>query len=404
MHTNPIELGRRIRTARERAQMTQEQAAKGIGISRPTLIAVEQGRRAPKRGEIERMLDLYDISAGELYRLDSDPIDIQPHLRAAASTGDSGGDVEHAIALLTGYVENLRYLERIMGISASPSLPEERPIPAHSDVTRFAESVAMSERARLGLGDQPVIQLRQLLDQETGVRIFYGPLQGKLAGLFVYVPEGGYYILVNRKHPPSRRRWTMAHEYGHFLSERHSPGVDYVGEMKRKPRGERFADAFAAEFLMPRPGIERSFYHVVQASGDFHVADLCKLANRYFVSAQAMTLRLEQLSLVARGTWQTLSEDNFRPEKAKAELGLTTDARRASDTTWPESYEFLAVRAYTEGKLSIGQLAKLLDTDVIGAREVIESRSHVSDDIDPTRAWDMELEQSLLDDRELAPG
>jgi hypothetical protein len=80
-------------------------------------------------------------------------------------------------------------------------LPEERLIPAHSNVTRFAESVAISERARLGLGDQPVIELRRLLDQEAGVRIFYGPLAGKLAGLFAYVPEGGYYILVNRKHP-----------------------------------------------------------------------------------------------------------------------------------------------------------------------------------------------------------
>jgi Zn-dependent peptidase ImmA (M78 family) len=284
-------------------------------------------------------------------------------------------------------------------------LPEERPIPAHGDVTRFAENVAMSERGRLGLGDQPVIQLRQLLDQETGVRIFYGPLKGKLAGLFAYVPEGGYYILVNRKHPPARRRWTIAHEYGHFLSERHSPGVDYVGEKKRKPRSERFADAFAAEFLMPRAGIERSFYHVVQASGDFHVADLCKLANRYFVSVQAMTLRLEQLGLVARGIWQALSEDNFRPEKARAKLGLTTeDKARISDSIWPDSYEFLALRAYIEGKLSIGQLAKLLDTDVIGAREIVEARSQMSDDIDPSSAWGMELQQSLLDERELAAG
>jgi Zn-dependent peptidase ImmA (M78 family)/DNA-binding XRE family transcriptional regulator len=404
MNIDPVELGRRIRSARERAELTQAQAAKAIGVSRPTLIAVERGRRAPKRTEIERMLDLYNVSAGELYRQTTHTVDIQPHLRAVAGSGNTGSELEHAIALFTRHIENLRYLEQIMGISVAPSLPEERPIPAHSNVTRFAESVAISERARLGMGDQPIIELRRLLDQEAGVRIFYGPLTGKLAGLFAYVPEGGYYILVNRKHPPPRRRWTIAHEYGHFLSERYSPGVDYAGKPIRKPRGERFADAFAAGFLMPRSGVERSFYQVVQVSGDFQVADLCKLANRYFVSLQAMTLRLEQLSLIARGTWQLLMEGNFRPEKARAELGFGQEEARITDSPWPESYQFLAVRAFTEGKLSIGQLAGLLDTDVVGARMYIEARSQMSDDIDSSYSWGVELQQSLLDEQKLAAG
>jgi len=43
-------------------------------------------------------------------------------------------------------------------------------------ISHAAEGLASQERNRLGLGDGPIPILRDLLEQEVGLRIFYLPL------------------------------------------------------------------------------------------------------------------------------------------------------------------------------------------------------------------------------------
>jgi Zn-dependent peptidase ImmA (M78 family) len=129
-------------------------------------------------------------------------------------------------------------------------------------------------------------------------------------------------MLINRKHPPERRHWTLAHAYGHFLADRHKPGVDYVDESRRKPVSERFSDAVAASLLMPETAIRGSFRTVTEQTGDFQTADLSRLAHQFHVSAQAAAMRLEQLGLLPNGTSDALSERGFKPGVARRLLGL----------------------------------------------------------------------------------
>ena len=54
-----------------------------------------------------------------------------------------------------------------------------------------------------------------------------------VAGIYSYTEELGGCIAVNARHPAERRRWSMAHEYGHFLTRRFqseiSPGRLHQG-------------------------------------------------------------------------------------------------------------------------------------------------------------------------------
>jgi len=61
--------------------------------------------------------------------------------------------------------------------------------------------------------------------------------------------------------------------------------------IKRDPRQERAANAFAAEFLMPKKRLAR----------EAHRYTLRALALRYKVSMQAMEIRLKELGLVCKG-------------------------------------------------------------------------------------------------------
>jgi Zn-dependent peptidase ImmA (M78 family) len=103
----------------------------------------------------------------------------------------------------------------------------------------------------------------------------------------------GRAIVLNGSGDSGRRRFTIAHEIGHFVlhPERCRPerggGVNEAGR-----REEREADTFAAELLMP----EYLVREAVREQG----LDATRLADRFEVSRKAMQTRLRSLDLAER--------------------------------------------------------------------------------------------------------
>lgn len=389
-------LTERLVTARKVADVTQEEAARYLGVSRPTFIAIEKGTRRPKPEELIKLAELYGVSLNRLLRGDHQKLTpVRPHLRSVMdSAGDGRRELEEAIALLTDYVEDYQYLGSLVSVNRAWNFPSPVRVPAGS-IDKFAEHCAQEERARLNLGQhQPVYTLRNVLE-EAGMHIFIDRLDSKLVGLYVFVPDFGYCILVNRVHPRERRRWTIAHEYGHFLAERDRPGVDYWKPMQRKSRSERFADTFAAAFLMPENGVQRRFYEDLDRTGDFKVGDLCRMADYYGVSLMAMTLRLESLGLISRGSWDEIQASRVPVTTIREEAGVEPYVDGDHIDPYPVRYKLLAVQAYIDEKISEGQLAKLLRCPRIEAREIVEKVISGYDDNDPSPV-PLSLSHSLI--------
>ncbi|AUB82585.1 hypothetical protein THSYN_17630 [Candidatus Thiodictyon syntrophicum] len=366
---DPVALGQRLTEARKASGLTQQQAAEQLGVSRPTLIGVEKGTRKAKPEEIVALAGLYRRPVHDLMRAGNDAPPLEPHLRAALAAGSAPG-VEAAIATLQAFANDYQALEELVQAEPFRDFPPEVRLPRRMALRTFAEDVAIRERARLHLGDQPIFDLRVLVEQ-AGVHCFFGDLASAIAGLYAFVPRLGYCMVINRKHPPERRRWTLAHEYAHFLADRHQPGVDYIDDARRKPLSERFADAFAAGFLMPETAIRRGFLAVTEQTGDFQTADLSRLAHQFHVSAQAAALRLEQLGLLPDGTWEALAERGFKAGAARRLLGLAPPP--SHEDAYPERYRHLAVQACVRELISEGVLARFLRTDRVTAREIVEA-------------------------------
>lgn len=53
-----------------RGEMTQEQLAKEVGISRQTVIAIEQGRFAPSLESALRMARVFNVSVDAIFSLE----------------------------------------------------------------------------------------------------------------------------------------------------------------------------------------------------------------------------------------------------------------------------------------------------------------------------------------------
>ena len=175
------------------------------------------------------------------------------------------------------------------------------------------------------LVDDYVFLERKLNAQpDVGVHVFLDALASKLAGLYVFVPGFGYCMRINRLHPKERRRWTIAHEYGHFMLDRDKPGVDYLRPMQRKPENERFADSFAAAFLMPEAGVQRRFYEEIERK--------CGKPGRFARWALRRGRTRRGSSRGCAPSWPRRCWTPFMPVMPKA--GATPPAPTLSAATW----------------------------------------------------------------------
>jgi len=142
-------------------------------------------------------------------------------------------------------------------------------------------------------GDVPIESMALALDI---LAIKNVPLQG-IAGCLQCDPlksEGQ--IVVNANDARRRRRYTIAHELGHFLNERHRPtseyGFDCTDEDMRSPKRsgrrqqqEREANTFAIEVLTPRRLLAR---HLKPSAELEHALEI---ARRFDISREAAARR-----------------------------------------------------------------------------------------------------------------
>jgi Zn-dependent peptidase ImmA (M78 family)/DNA-binding XRE family transcriptional regulator len=362
----------RLRAARKQRGLTQEDVAERLDIARTTVVAIEKGERPLSADELVKMGALYGVPVNELLRTIPPPADFTIEFRVADRKRSVANQLEQAAALLQELADDYVELEKITGARVDPASYPRAVAPAGKP-DHFAQVLAADERNRLGLGDAPVLKLRELLDSDVGIRSFFLSLPSAVAGLYIYSDLHGPCVAVNADHPNERQRWSLAHEYAHFLISRARAEVTLLQGYARVPAKERIADEFAKAFLIPPSRLSRRFHEMQRARDRIVPADVLLLASYFEVSFQAITLALEDARLLPSGTLERLSSAGFQPEKGREilDLGITEPDRRLL----PPRYERLSVEAYWAGDLSEGELAAFLHTDRVSARRRVRELS-----------------------------
>ena len=156
------------------------------------------------------------------------------------------------------------------------------------------------EAHRIESAPVEVGQIASALD----IRVQFEPAEDELSGFLLRDLNRQRAIIgVNDRHPENRKRFTIAHELGHYLlHEQEKLHVDRRFQIQRRDEtsskgeseDEKEANLFAAELLMPVQFIKRDL-----AEGEaLDLEDdtvICRLAEEYKVSMQAMTFRLAYL-------------------------------------------------------------------------------------------------------------
>lgn len=153
------------------------------------------------------------------------------------------------------------------------------------------EAAAESARRHWGIGlDGPVPDLLRLVEDEAGLRVFIVALpKGGIDGAY-QVSEGDPFVLINQAKGPERKRFTLAHEFGHHFL-RHGAQLDRRINLGDKRQKEADANSFAAALLMPRPAIDQWFGRHDDLEIDLKV--VVRLAFFFNVSAWVVHYRLQ---------------------------------------------------------------------------------------------------------------
>lgn len=164
-----------------------------------------------------------------------------------------------------------------------------------------------AREARVRLGLDPAAPLRCVLSVvEEGARlpVLVGSLPDDVAGA-VYRDGARALIWVNGRHAVVRQRFTVAHEYGHVCCDHGPTAVDTPAMIAGESHDpvEVQANAFAAEFLAPRAGIEAQF------RGEPTLEDLVAVAAQYGISTLAALYRFRTLRLVGARRAERLREE-----------------------------------------------------------------------------------------------
>jgi Zn-dependent peptidase ImmA (M78 family)/DNA-binding XRE family transcriptional regulator len=363
-------LGKSLRQAREKCGMTQADAAEVINVARTTIVAIEKGQRRLKPNELIKLARAYGQAVSDFLRPTPVIESFEVQFRSARQVSSTDAEITPVIERLEAFCRNYLELERIMDAPLPKNYPQEYEV-AKMPIERAAESIAIAERQRLGLGDSPIHKLRDLLEQTVGLRIFYLKMPAKYSEIYSYDEQLGGCMAINLNHYEERRRWSMAHGYLHFLAHRRKPVVDFDGQYQRMPKSEQLAEAFPKYFLMPTSGLLKRFNDLYQTHGKFTPTNLFTLAHSYGVSIEALIYRLEEMELLPAGTWDRLRDRGLKVKKVQQELGLE-DIQQRPDLL-PIHYQYLAIEALEQGLITEGRFADFLGVDRLEARRLAEA-------------------------------
>jgi|GEM_PF-3506253 len=246
------QLGQRIRIARERFHLTPQELGEFVDLAASTIEAIEQGARRAESRELLRIAFATGRHASEFFdERFADSGALSALFLANAQIRDRRA---LTMALQQGIAFALQFasLENMLGIGRAAALPAAVDLPAPLDreeAVAQGRGVASDERARLDRHGLLFDRMQHLLETQ-GVGSVAVDLPEDVSGLMLCEPRIGAFVLFNAAQSPARRRFSLAHEYGHVLMDRHLLGS--LSAMRREgDLTELRADAFAAEFLTP---------------------------------------------------------------------------------------------------------------------------------------------------------
>jgi Zn-dependent peptidase ImmA (M78 family)/transcriptional regulator with XRE-family HTH domain len=393
--------------------MTQDEIAEKLGVSRPIIVQIEQGKRLVSGLELQKLAYFFAKDIREFFAdqfVEDDVVHVL--FRSHEDVGDDG--VKQALRDCIALGHELTNLEELLEISRasvtvaaySYSIPKSR-----WEAIQAGEQVAREERRRLGLGSAPLGDIVTVLESQ-GIRTGAVSLPEVVSGLMVSHPKVGLFVVINGNHAAVRQRFSWSHEYSHVLLDRDSIGL-ISKETDRDDLREVRANSFAANFLLPEEGVRqfvaslgkgassRLHAEIFDEAGvvpidsrtepgtqELQLYDVVQLAHAYGVSVPSTLYRLRNLKLLSEKEFERLKtlDEQGRSRRIQELLELPPMDSGKHKSEFHRRFSSLALEALRREKISRAkfmELAERIGLDRTHAENLLETAGIDNEEPEP---------------------
>lgn len=401
--SDAVQLGLRLRAARERRGLSQQAVADALGLPRTAVTNMESGNRAVSTLELTKLAELYGQSTAFFLSPNQEAEDLSIVLHRALPEMAGSPEIDQEVRHILDLYREGAGLRGLLGQAIELTVPNYAArLSSVGDAIRQGEAVAKEERRRLGLGIAPIVNMAETIS-EQGVWTAATDLPDGLSGLFVNHPSIGLAILVNGQHWPVRRRFSYAHEYAHALFDREET-VTTTRRENASELVEKRANAFAAAFLMPAEGVldelrqldkgqpSRLAQIIFDVAGNKGIEaeirprpgsqaityqDVASLARHFGVSYEAAVWRLKSLNHISAAETAALIDQKEMGKRYIRLFGFF-DLLDEGEAPPPPEQELrsqlmrLAIEAYRQDEISRGRLLELARKLEVDGAELLE--------------------------------
>ena len=360
-------IGRRLKAARDRAGLTQQQMADRLGLKHRQIVAkIEDGERSLNANEFIMAMDILGVDLD--YFTDAFRLEGEGEFSFRTSPGVSPSVVDEFERRAGRWIAMYRELSREQG-----QRPRWLGHTLHLRRTSsFEDAMAAGEAVadRFDLGRRPAERLRAVMEDRLRVLVLNVDAPRGVSGAASRIP-GLSCVLINRREPEGRRNFDMAHELFHLLTwDAMPPERTEAVEVPRRGKGwrtEKLAEHFAAAVLMPGP-IVREYWESTRPSADPHDR-LNEGGAELRVSAVAYKWRLHNLDLLSKREIDALDDRR-----------LIANSLSGCDSPAPSLFSRHFVKpiavALNAGRLSVQRAATILGLSVADLAALIQSYGH----------------------------
>ena len=309
----------RLAHVRRELGFTQERVAQLLGVDRPKLSEIEQGKQEVDTTILGELARLYGVSTAYLLGIEQAARTQQaaPEMRfRAVLAEDRDVDALELSGFLTFIQRFTRLADKYDYAPPVPDLPHFR---YASNTRNYAvEGDASRLRNAWGLGDALVGSHIFTLLEDHGIGVYRRPVPGsEISGAYYDFDEDriGNLIFINASEIPTRQVFTAAHELAHLVYH-HGVGVSKVKDTTSE---EKLCNRFAAAFLMPNSAIEAHLAKREARHEALEASDVINLQRTFGVSYFAMLKRLRDLGILRGAQYSQLASE--RPVAKALELG-----------------------------------------------------------------------------------
>lgn len=339
-------LGERIRDARKRADLSQEDLGQAISLERTVVNKIETGVRRVTALELSDIAAAIGVGMSTFFE---EPVPALVAHRSSQGLDTADSQID---ALLAKFANEVEFVASLgvdeLGLDAADAV-------SRADITQpstnaEAEALAVKARYLMALSEEePIRQLSESV-ASIGLLAFSRDVGKDTADAgTVLLPRGGV-SLVNSHMKVGRRRLSLAHELGHYLiADAYTVDWRVADYSDNGVPLESRLDRFARALLLPKAAVTQQWNEKVAQSGERDAAIL--LASRFRVDMATLATRLKELGLAGSETVDSVRR--FRTTQADiVEMNLHVPLGELEGTTVPRPFARAVLRLVRDERIS----------------------------------------------------